>query len=386
MHFFESLNPIEKALSSLDFRDLYYLQKERKALPDTKNLLIINTGSLSDSSIGSFREELADVLVQTSSCSPRMVAIDVLFDKNSADAFADMALLEALGNCPNLVMATDTTFKSTLPKIHKSSSGQITLCSDSLSPQRYYPLKSNTDGALIETFALQIARVTTPDITEELSKVSYRSDIEIDYRYHPWKYNNVLDTLPFEPHYFDVLEAGDILDSAQFEKIKSRNLIRDKIVVVAHIASKQASNLFDIEDRHIVPHANTEIIDKRPVSPGAFIHCEVIQMYLNKRLIAHLPFWLEVLIEYLILLLIACFFVWIAHQSIWFKPVVIPITFILCFVFIWLSLFMRDHLVLWAVGTLNLQLILLIETVEFYEPIAKWLHKKYRFHTFFSHD
>lgn len=386
LHFFESLNPIEKALSTLDFRDLYYHQNEHFTEPDNKNIVIINTGSLTDSSVGGFRQELSDVINQINIGNPSVLAVDILFDKNSNDPIADALLIENLTESSRLIMATDSSAEPGSIEISNANKGDIRLSSDSLNAQRFYPIKEGNDFKLKKTFALEVTQAIKPSIIEELDQNNFEKDIEIDFRYHPWKYNNLLDTTPLNPNYFDVIEASAFLDSNLLEKIKQRSLIKDKIVLIAHISNKDAGNLYDIEDRHIVPHANSEIIDKRPISPGIFIHAEVIQMFLNNRVMNCWPNWFIAILENTIIYLVALGFCWIAARSIWFKPIVIPLVFILCFAFIWASLILRDNLLFWTVGSLNIQIILLIETIEFYEPIAHWLHKKYKFQTFFSHE
>jgi CHASE2 domain-containing sensor protein len=121
------------------------------------------------------------------------------------------------------------------------------------------------------------------------------------------------------------------------------------------------------------------------VNPGVFIHAEVLQMILNNRFLQPMnTIWTSV-IENLLLVLIAILYIKISNGSAWFKPIVVPLAFALSFLFIFISLTLRDSHTVWNVGFLNLQIILMIEVLEFYEPIALWMNRKWKIKTVFSH-
>jgi hypothetical protein len=78
--------------------------------------------------------------------------------------------------------------------------------------------------------------------------------------------------------------------------------------------------------------------------------------------------------------------VYLAHASMWFKPIVLPLSFVFIFILVYTALILRDNSIYWSVGSLNLQIVLLIEAVEFYEPISIWLNKKWRIKSYFHHE
>jgi hypothetical protein len=387
IHFFESLNPIEKALEEIEFADLYYKQEERRRIPEENNIVIINTGSIQYNSIGEFRSELASDIAWVDSCKPAVVACDIIFDKNSNDPIADQELIASLSNCKNLVLGASSEKKSSndspLFTIPNASYASLELVEDSLEVVRAYSLKNEVTKSIQNTFAYQLAKKANPNINENVFSSIDENELEIDYQYHSYHYNDLLDTLTeSHPWEFNVIEANQI-DSANFSRLQE--LLKDKIVIFAHLGSGKASNLTDIEDRHLSPHGNEDIFHKAPVTPGVFIHAEVLQMILNNRFLYPVnTIWISI-IENLLLILIAILYVKIANGSVWFKPIVVPLAFALSFLFIFISLTLRDSHTAWHVGFLNLQIILMIEVLEFYEPIALWMNRKWKIKTAFSH-
>jgi len=387
IHFFESLNPIEKALEEIEFADLYYKQEERTRIPEENNIVIINIGSIQTQSIGDFRSELANDITWVDSCKPAVVACDIIFDKNSNDPIADQELIASLSNCKNLILGANSEKKSSndspLFNVSNASYASLELVGDSLEVVRAYSLKNEDTKGIQNTFAYQLAKKANPNINENVFSSIDENELEIDYQYHSYHYNDLLDTLTeSHPWEFNIIEANQI-DSSNFTRLQE--LLKDKIVIFAHLGSGKASNLADIEDRHLSPHGNEDIFHKTPVTPGVFIHAEVLQMILNNRFLYPMSAIWTSIIENLLLIFIALLYVKIANGSVWFKPIVVPLAFALSFLFIFISLILRDSHTAWHVGFLNLQIILMIEVLEFYEPIALWMNRKWKITTVFSH-
>jgi CHASE2 domain-containing sensor protein len=387
IHFFESLNPIEKALEEIEFADLYYKQEERTRVPEENNIVIVNTGSIQAEAIGSFRSELAQCISMVNSCNPSVLACDIIFDKDSNDPIADQELLASLAKCKNLVLGANKEDKggNQYPLLHiaHANYASLELVGDSLEVIRAYPFKKSDGKEIENTFAYSIAKKVNPSINENVFSSIHDNVLDIDYQYHSYKYNNLLDTLTeSHPWEFNVIEANQI-DSSNYDRLQE--LLKDKIVIFAHLGSGEASNLFDIEDRHLSPHGNKDIFHRAPITPGVFIHAEVLQMILNNRFLNPVSsIWLSI-IENLILMLVAFAYIKIANGSNWFKPIVVPLAFALSFLFIFISLKLRDNHTMWNVGFLNLQIILMIEVLEFYEPIALWMNRKWKIKTAFTH-
>jgi CHASE2 domain-containing sensor protein len=387
LHFFESLNPIEKALAEIEFSDLYYKQDERTRIPEENNIVIINAGSIQTESIGEFRSELANDIAWVDSCKPAVLACDIIFDKDSNDPIADQELIASLSNCKNLVLGSSLETKhsnhSPLLNIPNASYASLELVGDSLEVMRAYPLRNEEGQDIQNTFAFQLAKKANPNITENAFSSIHENELEIDYQYHSYHYNDLLDTLTESRAWeFNVIEANQI-DSAHFNFFKE--LLKDKIVIFAHLGSGKSSNRADIEDRHLSPHGNEDIFHKAPVTPGVFIHAEVLQMILNNRFLHPInPIW-KLIFENLLLIVVAILYIKIANKSVWFKPIVVPLAFTFSFLFIYISLVLRDSHTVWHVGFLNLQIILMIEVLEFYEPIALWMKRKWKINTVFSH-
>ena len=377
LHFFESLNPIEKALAEIEFSDLYYKQDHRERIPEENKILIVNTGSLSNNTQVEFRNDLANVISRIDSCTPSVLACDMIFKGNSNDAIADQWLLQSLSSCRNLVLGSESSNANPAltASLLNSISGNLELNGDSLAVIRTYKLN--------HSFAYAVAKQANVNLNTELNGAIEDSLIEIDYHYHSYLYNNLSDSSTVRnPHFFDLVEAGELVNMSSYQL---KELMKNRIVLIAHVGSGNAGNRFDVEDRHLTPHGNEDIIHRASVTPGVFIHAEVIQMLLNNRFAHPINKWMKILIENLILVLVALLYLRISLTSIWFKPIVVPFAFAMSFLLIFISLQFRDHLILWQVGFLNLQLIVLIEVLEFYEPIALWMKKKWKFNTVFKH-
>lgn len=377
LHFFESLNPIEKALTEIEFSDLYYKQSHKRPIVEENNIIIVNTGSLVSNSKGEFRSSLAEIIGKIDSCSPSVLACDIIFKGNSEDPLADELLIQTLSTCRNLVLGVEK-FNSTnvfTSRLTNSISGELFLEGDSLEVARTYNLN--------HSFALAVARQANINLNTNLQGFIQDSIVEIDYKYHSYKFNSLLDTtIQRNSSFFDLVEGSD-LQNRSVNQLK--NYFFNRIVLFAHVGNGIASNRYDIEDRHLTPHGNEDIIHRSAVTPGVFIHAEVIQMLLNNRFAKPINEWLKFAIENILLFIVALFYIKVSKSSIWFKPIVIPFAFSMSFLFIYISLLLRDELVLWQVGFLNLQMIVLIEILEFYEPIALWMKKKWKINTVFKH-
>jgi hypothetical protein len=117
---------------------------------------------------------------------------------------------------------------------------------------------------LNHSFALAVARQANINLNTNLQGVIQDSLIEIDYKYHSYRFNSLLDTaIQRNPKFFDVVEGSD-LQNLSVNELK--NYFFNRIVLFAHVGSGNASNRYDIEDRHLTPHENEDIIHKAAVS------------------------------------------------------------------------------------------------------------------------
>ena len=204
LHFFESLNPIEKALAEIEFSDLYYKQNHRERIPEENKILIVNTGSLSNNSKDEFRNDLANVISRIDSCAPSVLACDMIFKGNSNDAIADQWLLQSLSSCRNLVLGSESSNANPAltASLLNSISGNLELNGDSLAVIRTYKLN--------HSFSYAVAKQANVNLNTELNGAIEDSLIEIDYHYHSYLYNNLSDSSTVRnPHIIDVVEAGE---------------------------------------------------------------------------------------------------------------------------------------------------------------------------------
>ena len=375
LHFFESLNPLELAIKEIDFLDLYYNQDNKSNEPESMDVVFINSGSIPDTSLTDFRNNFSNVLNSINKQSPAVLGIDIEFESKT-DPLTDTNLKEALDSFPHLVLA-EYGGKNAITS-DKAIKADISLIGDSAATKKYYQLKSHDTLS----FALAVAKEF---LKHDISVPS--TPILIDYKYD---YSHSIDWKKLNLHESSIptIEASEILEKIDDPSYLKRmnNFMKDKIVLIGHIGKDSIGNPYDIEDKHIVPARHQNIICKVPSTTGIFIHAQVLEMLINDRLIYEFNGIWKGLLEFIILVLVALLYVYLAHHSIWYKPIVLPISFILIFALIYFALLLRDMNIYWAVGGLNLQIVILIEAVEFYEPISIWLNKKLGIKTYFSHE
>ena len=377
MHLFESLNPLELAIQEIDFLDLYYNQEHKSNEPEAMDVVFINSGSISDSTLLDFRSNFTNILNAIDKQSPAVVGIDIEFELKT-NSYTDSNLTTALNSFPHLVMGAYGEKNAVYSE--KAVQADISLIGDLTASKKYYQLK--TEDTL--SFALALAQEFLK------KKIDVESDpILIDYRYN---YSNTIDWKKIDSdnssNSIATIEGNDILenleDSAYLGRLNS--FLKDKIVLIGHLGKDSVANPFDSEDKHIVPGSHQNLIGKVPTTPGIFIHAQVLEMLINNRIIHEFKGFWKILLEWVLLFMIAVLYVYLAHASIWFKPIVLPLSFVFIFMLVYIALLLRDSSIYWAVGALNLQIVILIEAVEFYEPISIWLNKKWHIKSYFSHE
>ena len=377
MHLFESLNPLELAIQEIDFLDLYYNQEHKSNEPESMDIVFINSGSISDSTLIDFRSNFTNILNAIDKQSPSVVGIDIEFELKT-NSYTDSNLTTALNSFPHLVMGAYG--KKNAVYSEKAVQADISLIGDLTATKRYYQLK--TGDTL--SFALALAQ-------EFLKKeLDVESDpILIDYRYD---YSNTVDWKKIDSdnssNSIATIEGNDILENLEDSVYLGRlnSFLKDKIVLIGHLGKDSVANPFDSEDKHIVPGGHQNLIGKVPTTPGIFIHMQALEMLINDRIIQEFKGVWRILVEWVLLFMIAILYVYLAHASMWFKPIVLPLSFVFIFLLVYVALLLRDSSIYWAVGALNLQIVILIEAVEFYEPISIWLNKKWHIKSYFSHE
>ncbi len=377
MHLFESLNPLELAIQEIDFLDLYYNQEHKSNEPESMDIVFINSGSISDSTLLDFRSNFTNILNAIDKQSPSVVGIDIEFELKT-NSYTDSNLTTALNSFPHLVMGAYG--KKNAVYSEKAVQADISLIGDLTATKKYYQLK--TGDTL--SFALALAQ-------EFLKKeLDVESDpILIDYRYD---YSNTVDWEKIDSdnssNSIATIEGNDILKNLEDSVYLGRLnfFLKDKIVLIGHLGKDSVANPFDSEDKHIVPGGHQNLIGKVPTTPGIFIHTQALEMLINDRIIQEFKGVWRILVEWVLLFMIAILYVYLAHASMWFKPIVLPLSFVFIFLLVYVALLLRDSSIYWAVGALNLQIVILIEAVEFYEPISIWLNKKWHIKSYFSHE
>lgn len=375
LHIIESLNPIELSIKEINFLDLHYKRQNVAYVPESNNLVLINTGSLKYNSNKEFREEFTKAIGLINPDSPTVVGIDIEF-QSITDLMVDAGLLTTLSSFPKLIMVESGPVNAIKPP--KAEMSSIMIDEDILSIIRSFRLRKGDTSS----FALAVAEAFK---NEKLDHAD--TTILIDYLYNlkslsDWRSDTVSRKV------IHTIEAGEIVshagDSAYLQSLNA--FISNKIILFGHLGRDSIANPYDSEDKHICPNEYNHIMSRTPNVPGILIQAQVIKMLLNNRRIHELRGGVKYITEFILIFIIALLFVYIAKRSLWFKPIAIPFSFILIFLIILFSLYLRENQVYWSVATLNIEIIILIEAVELYEPLAIWLNRKLKINSYFTYE
>ena len=138
----------------LQFSDLFFHWHSHNNLPDGRNVYVLDISNLSD------REEQAAFFEQLTEAKPYMVALDIVYSKNSeSDSAVDHRLAEAVNKLPNLVLEKEyRKGKGCLSSYFADGSQQEALSNLSSYIIRDWKANDIINGDTLPTFAAVIAQ------------------------------------------------------------------------------------------------------------------------------------------------------------------------------------------------------------------------------------
>ncbi|MEO6613521.1 MAG: CHASE2 domain-containing protein [Chitinophagaceae bacterium] len=360
------LNPIKLSLKDFDFNDISYSKLHVGEEPkiDTR-VVIINIDQAN-------RGELAMMINKAATYHPKVMALDVLFEKAHDDPEQDSMINDAFARNKNLVAAQrlapsgpdGDTIRTHGDYIKTASQyAFVNFFQDSLSSIRYYePFEKDYQKKLYKSFAAQIIQIYDSTAYKKLkSKGNHQTQINYSRRLNGY----------IHVHWQELME--DKFDSSFLE---------GKIVLFGYLSEEET----DILDKKFTPMNHRFYGKTVPDMNGIVIHANIISMALDDDYVKKLPLWANMLIAVLVCWLFMSFFIrYYLESHIWFHLVAKIVQVISAILFVWVGVYLFNKYRLKVDLKYSLIVIVLaVDVIYFYEAWAVWMHKKFNYKTVFK--
>ena len=358
IHFFD---PIKLALTDLDLNDLSYsaLKSHGTNAMDDK-IVIVNIKQAGRDTIGA-------VINKLNRANTRAVGLDVLF-LTQKDSASDQQLATAIRHTDNIVLSDklnwekDSLYHSVYFGPYSLHIGYVNFIGEEGGSIREFSPFETWKDSVNKSFAAAVVELADGVQYKRLQKRG--NDMErINYRREAGQYITV--------DYSDLLNNGT-----------DPGLFNNKIVLIGIVNNDPS----DIEDKHFTP-LNEKFAGKSiPDMNGVILHANIISMILENNYIGHIPFWVNWLLAFVLCwLFLAKIIKYFLEKHIWFHLVSKILQLVIAVLFIFMGIFTRKYFNLHIDLTSTLVAIVLsVDVLYFYEGLAKWLHKKFRYKTIFK--
>ncbi|MBC7849944.1 MAG: CHASE2 domain-containing protein [Chitinophagaceae bacterium] len=353
------LDPIRIALTDISYNDLSFDRSEKNTGQVDSNIVIINVGN-------SDRASIANLLVTLKGHHPKVVGIDLLF-LDPKDPSVDSLLKASIADLPNTVLAHDIRFTDGGPIVsgfltpYATASGYINFIGERKGVIRHFSPFEAWKDTIAQSFPGAIIKFADSSAFAELKARSHTAEL-INYTRQSTQYITL-----------------DLAAMANNQNVSS--LLHNKIVLIGYIGGAN-----DIEDRHFTP-LNPQFMGKSiPDMNGVVIHANIISMILEGSYINKIPTWLNVLIALLFTWIFMAYTIkFFLEHHLWYHLIMKCIQLTLTILFVYLGIIIREYLHLSAsFSILVVSIILAVDVLYFYEALALWLHKKFRYQTIFN--
>ena len=314
------LDPVSDAFNDVDFTDINFsylgknddlrgVDKETGNVRIDTNIIIVNIGDLR-------RPGLANLITTISNYSPKVIGIDVLFDRQK-DSISDKLLAKAIKNAGNVILVSKGV--------------------DKLEDKNTFDSIVKPIPILAENCDFGIANMAIEDTGNDLGKFKICRSFVAGSYLKDGSYNSCFDTKI--TNYYDSTKAKIHSDRQHFEEIinysgnlfiefssnlsfprfsakdytevfsldftnptELKKLFKGKIILLGYLGDN-LNAINDDEDKFFTP-LNKNYIGKASLDMyGVVIHANIISMLLNERYIDKIPTWLShfigILITYL---------------------------------------------------------------------------------------
>jgi CHASE2 domain-containing sensor protein len=354
------LDPKDITSKDFNYSDLAYnlLGKRNAAFVDT-GIVIVNIGT-------GGRDKINSVIQKISSYLPKVIGVDILFNKAKPDSLGtDNALKDIFQKNPVVI----TSYALDL----------------NLKPIGYFYKNSINKGYVNFTLEDQnVVREFTPFVDKGPGYTSF--DAAIVKKIDP----GCFDTLKSTHHSTQVInykytDTGYAIYTTDYilrDSVKSKD-ITGKIVLLGYV-----SPLNDIYDKHYTPLNNSFAGKNPPDLNGVFIHANIIRMILSKKYIHRAPGLVNWLIAFILCWIHMAFFIsYFIEKHIWFYLSAKLAQLISAIFFVYFGLFLFYYFSIDIDMTRAIfAIVLAIDVLYFYEAGVIWLHHKKGYKTLFHHE
>lgn len=286
---FDFLDPIELAISDIEFADLRYaIFREEDSVPVDTNIVLINISRMK-------RGVIAEMVKKVGEQNPKVVGIDVIFE-NFQNTDEDSSLALSLSRIQNLVMVNkltdfdvDNEYYKGLVKSHDSFTENAQQGFANIPENNAFRTIRHTHSLLPfknakkESFAAVVVKSIDKTAYEDL--INRENNIEI-INYHG----------NFNKFYY--LDYEDLFN----DKI-DLSFLRDKIILMGYMGENFYEMDNSLQDKFFTPLNQNYVGRTYPDMFGIVIHANIVSMILSRGYIYEIPFLLKILIVFIILYL-----------------------------------------------------------------------------------
>jgi CHASE2 domain-containing sensor protein len=284
------------AMEDVQFNDIYYSTRIYQKPNVNEKITLINTGSIKNDSL--FRYNLASLINKIGQLKPKNIGLDLIFEKHKNKQI-DSLLKKSIDDNEVVTVLDYKNQRKNIFNNHKKGFSNFPGKVGETQREYYNYIILNNDT--IPSFATALTKIRNENSKDYLKYSTNESGF----------YNLFNQFDKVKPENFPSIEASDILNGSNLDKIK--NAIQNKYVIIGHLGSEYMENEFDSEDKFRVP-TDESLFNRNLIMPGAVIHANAALMLLNGDYLYHIEGWQQEFITDFILFGFLFLFYTIHHK------------------------------------------------------------------------
>lgn len=279
----------EITVEDIDFSDIHYQVK--KAETATKQVVLVNISSWPPDSI---RYKLVSLIDRINVYNPKAIGVDIYFEpKPDKEAFeAVNEQLDSLFQKHKIVIGVSYASKSEFPlgPLKTVHLGSINMPGDYNATLRTYfydrSVKYLPGIQSVPSFACKLYEVFSGNKISRLAcgdstfTIRYNTGTELGF-YNALTVSNP-QVLQDTVQDFAAFEADDVTAAFPKDNLEIGSLFKDKCVIIGVLGKPDLDYKNDLTDKHRVP-VNFDLFNRMPTMPGAVVHANVVQMFINEQ-------------------------------------------------------------------------------------------------------
>lgn len=255
-------NPLQRAFEDFSMTDVYYEMQRSDEMELNSDIVLVDMTELRD------RGEIGQAISDINACQPKVLTIDLIFQKEGEDPMGNATLMEAIDGCNNVVVS------SKLVDYQPQKDSFNGLVSSFFSQFAHYPtaygnVVQKQVGGTIRNYTIAQKLQGQPIYSLAYLSVCKYKDIQ------PKAQEPNQRLIVYGNTDFPVVNCRDIKRNAP--------LLKGKIVILG--------TLSDEEDSHVTP------IGKMP---GMKVQAYSMLSYLQNRHIAQMSLWTSILLAFIL--------------------------------------------------------------------------------------